>query len=88
MSWADKLSDDLDELDIAADVYTVNGRKFVEFEGGYRKAVEVSRWGNTFNFAMKEWDATGGIISETDLRSTDNEDELVDIATSLYSEFE
>ena len=88
-NWASRLSDELDEqYDIPADVYPENGDYIASFDLGGMKCIDVSRRNGKFNFSIKEWDETGGIISETDWLSTSDEDELVEIAYQLYCEFE
>jgi hypothetical protein len=87
MSWAAKLEEALDELDVPCFISNINGRKVVRIDMG-RKAIEIEPWGETFCIAIMEWDETGGLISETDWASTNDESELAEIAYSLYTEFE
>lgn len=88
-NWANRLSDELDEqYDIAADVYPEKDDKIVHFDIGNMKCIEIYRRGDSFNFVIKEWDETGGIIAETDWLSTSDENELLELSYEIYCEFE
>jgi hypothetical protein len=87
ISWAAKLEEALDELEVPCFISNINGRKMVRIEMG-RKVIEVEPWGETFYLSVVEYDETGGMVSETDWSSTKDESELAEIAYSLYCEFE
>lgn len=87
ISWAAKLEEELDELDVPAYISNINGRKVVRIEIGSNKAIEVEPWGETFYVTLSEYDETGGLLAATDREAT-NESELAEIVLSIYSEFE
>lgn len=86
ISWAAKLEEELDELEIPCFISNINGRKVVRVEMG-SKAIEVEPWGETFYVTLSEYDETGGLLAATDREAT-NELELAEIVLSIYSEFE
>ncbi|QBZ72458.1 hypothetical protein SEA_CIRCINUS_204 [Streptomyces phage Circinus] len=86
-SWAGKLEEALDELEVPCFISNINGRKVVRIEMG-RKVIEVEPWGETYYLTVNEYDETGGLISETDWCSTKDEAELSELAYGLYCEFE
>lgn len=88
ISWAAKLEEALDELEVPAYISNINGRKMVRMDVGTRKAIEIEPWGDTFNLSVVEYDETGGLISETDWVSTNDESELAELAYGLHCEFE
>ncbi|QIN94177.1 hypothetical protein PP459_gp056 [Streptomyces phage Wakanda] len=53
-----------------------------------RRAIDVDKWGRSYLFTEMTWDETGGLVSEENLADTESESELVDIATSLISNYE
>ena len=87
ISWAAKLEEELDELDVPAYISNINGRKMVRIEMG-RKVIEIEPWGETYYLTVSEYDETGGPISQTDWCHTNDEDELAELAYEIYCEFE
>jgi hypothetical protein len=81
--WRGQLVNGLDRAGYAAQRYDDN----VRVDVGDRKAIEISTWAGRFLFTELTWDETGGLVSETDLTETRNAGELVDIATSLISNY-
>lgn len=88
ISWAAKLEEELDELDVPCFISNINGRKMVRIDVGISKAIEIEPWGETFHLSVVECDETGGLIYETDWCSTKDESELSELAYELYCEFE
>ncbi|QIN94743.1 hypothetical protein PP460_gp059 [Streptomyces phage Muntaha] len=95
MSWQVELTKSLDEEGIVAyDVLDSTGHS-LRVDVGTRQAIEIYRRGSAIGFSILEWDETGGLISEEHHTSIGLGEPtpvtiplLVDITTSIYSEYE
>lgn len=84
VSWAAKLEEDLDELEIPCFISNINGRKVVRVEIG-NMVIEVEPWGERFFVTLSECDETGGLVAATDTEA--KEENLAEEVLSIYCEY-
>jgi hypothetical protein len=90
VNW-EKVITELDERDYCLNIETNNGRiTEVSINLGSRHMLEIAPHGDRVFFSEITWDETYGIDSEVTLAelNSPSEDEIVDTATSLASNYE